>query len=357
MKALAFVALALSFAAFAPTSVPANPIDDDLVFARVHFDVPQADLIPGAAAVRASCDVNASGETLVLLAGDSERSTIAASPGPCAIAVLLVGVDVTLPVFNTTPLGKSSFYIPGISTVTLGIVDLSVDLVTSLNATSRVADGIADVLPDETVWTGWGAKRILVRGEDGVGSVATSKLNTTFTYTMSLGLTVYALSIEVYHLNLARIGSFAGAPSLVTDLSVDLRPHALRLDVPAGVAFDRATLSWSGIVDSDIDHLELWLTDGAADVSYRLAAAATAAEVTLRPSTHYDARIVSVDGSGQRAVSPAVGFDTPAGPGSGAAPGVEAQGSAVFAWTMVTLAGLSGVVGFAWGFLRGRRTD
>ncbi len=355
MKALAFVALALSFAAFAPPAVSANPIDD-LVSARVHFAVPQTDVIRGVVAVRASCDVDASGEALALLANATDRSTLAASAGPCAIVVVPLGVDVPLPVFgNTTPLGRSSFYLPGVSTATLGIVDLSVDLVTSLNSTSRVPDGIADVSPNEVEWTAWGTKRILVHGEDGVGSVATSELNTTFTYTMSLGLTVYARRIAVYHRDLAQIGSFVGAPSLITDLSVDLRPHALTLEAPTDVAYDRATLSWSAVIDSDIEHLELWLTDGTANVSYRLAPTATTVEVTLRPSTHYDARIASVDGGGQITASSAVGFDTPAEPGSGSPPQVEGQGIALFTWPMVVVAVLAGAVGFGLGFLRGRK--
>lgn len=351
MKAHAFFVLALSILALAPPIAAASP--NALDSANVHFEVPATDLIPMVAAVRASCDVNASGEPIVLLANGTARSTLAASPGPCAIALILFGQEVVLPVFNTTPIGTNSFYLPGISTVSLGIVDLSIDLVTRLNSTSRIASGIANVAPEEIPWSSWGARRILLHGEDGMGSVAESEMNTTFTYTLSLALTVYALSIPVYHVDLVQIGSFAGSPSLVTGVSVDLRPHALLLNAPTAVSYDRATFGWTGTVDSDVDHLELRLTGPSTDVSYVLPATAVRAEVLLRPSTQYVVRIVAIDQAGQAASSEAVEFDSAGAP----APAVIAQGSPAIMWTLVALAVLLGIVGYATGFLRGGKGD
>lgn len=326
------------------------------MYADIHFEVPQTDLIPNVAAVRASCDLNASGESLTVLANGSVRSTLAASAGPCKIVLVLVGADVTLPVFNTTPIGRSSFYLPGISTVTLGIVDLSVDLVTSMNSTSRVETDIADVSPREIAWSSWGAQRIVVHGEDALGSVETSLLNTTFTYRMYLSLTVYALSIELYHMDLAEIGSFAGTPSLRTGLSVDLRPHALVLAPVEAIRHDQATLTWSGAVDPDVDHLELWLSDGTHHVPVRLAPTAIRTDVLLRPATQYEAWIVAVDSSGQGSPSNRIEFESAKAPGETGPTPLGGLGSSAFAWTMVAVAILLGIVGYAWGFLRGRKS-
>lgn len=344
------IAIAATLAPLSPSAAGAPA--DDLVSADIHFAVTQTDLIAGVAAVRASCSVNASGEPLAVLANGTARSTIAVAPGPCSIVLVLFGVDVGLPVFNTTPLGRSSFFIPGVATVSLGLADLTVDLVTSLNSTTRVASGIADVDAPEMDWRSWGAQRFHVRGIDDVGSVVSGELNTTFTYSMSVALTVYALSIEVYHVDLAAIGSFVGAPSLLTDLSVDLRPHALSLDAPTEVTHDRAWFSWTGTVDADVDHLELRLTDATGEMSIRLAPSVRRAEAVLRPSTAYEARIVSVDAGGQAVPSNPVTFASAAAPAS--AP-LEAQGNPALTWTLVALAALAGVVGFAVGNLRRRR--
>jgi len=327
------------------------------VHADVGFEVPGTDLIPNVAAVRASCHLNASGEAIVLLANGTVRSTLAAAPGPCTIVLVLLGVDITLPIFNTTPLGRSSFYVPGIATLSFGIVDLTLDLVTSLNSTSRVAGGIAAVSPEVVVWSTWGAHRISVDATDGVGSIARSDLNTTFTYTMSIALTVYLLSIELFHRDLAAIGSFDGTPSLVTGLSVNLRPHALALETPSNVDADSASLSWSGTVDSDVDHLELRLTDATSNVTYRVPPTATHVDVLLRPSTHYEARIVSVDQAGQQTSSNAVEFESAAAPASPSPSPIEAQGNPVVTWTLVALGVLAAVVAYALGSLRRRKDD
>ena len=345
----------MSLAAFGLIPASGNPIDD-FVAADVHFEVPQKDLIANVAAVRASCNLTASGEPLTVLANGSVRSTLAASPGPCTIVLVLVGNDIALPVFNTTPLGRNSFYLPGISTVSLGIVDLSVDLVTSLNSTSRVEDGIADVVPREIAWSTWGAERILVHGEDGLGSGVDSSLNTTFTYRMSLALTVYGFSIELYHVDLAEIGSVAGTPSLRTAVAVDLRPHGLVLGPAEDIRSDGATISWSGTVDADVDHLELWLVDPSGNVTVHLAPTVTRVDVLLRPLTAYQAWIVAVDRAGQATSSNRIAFESLASPVDGGS-SVGGLGTSAFAWTMVALAVLAGIVGYAIGFLRGRKRE
>lgn len=354
-KAVVFAALALGLVACAPNPASATPIPD-LAYADIHFEVPQRDLIPNVAAMRASCNLNASGEPLSVFANGSVRSSLAVSPGPCAIIVVLGGVDVALPVFNTTPIGRSSFYLPGISTITLGFVDLSVDLVTSMNSTSRVETGIADVSPRDITWSSWGAERIVVHAEDALGAVVTSLLNTTFTYRMSLSLTVYLLSIELYRMDLAEIGSFVGSPSLRTDLSVDLRPHALALAPAEGIRHDQATMTWSGLVETDLDHLELWLSDGTNNVVVHLAPAAVRADVLIRPATEYRAWIVAVDSSGQGNPSNEITFTSPAAPGASGSDPLEGLGSSAFGWMMVVVAALLGIAGYVAGSLRGRKS-
>lgn len=353
MKAFALPVLVLSLLAALPAVASANPFDD-LATVNVHFEIAQKDLIPGVA-VRASCNVNASGEPLAVLANGSVRSTLAVSAGPCSIVVALVGMDIGIPVFNTTPLGVSSFYLPGISTATLGVVALSLDLVTSLNSTSWVEDDLGEVSPQEIAWPAWGAQRILVRGADGFGSVASSHLDTAFTYRMSLALSVYGLSIRLFHVDLVEVASVLGTPSLRTPFAVDLRPHALILAPAEGIRPDGATLSWSGTTDSDVDHLELWLSDGQSDMIVRLPTSAAKSDVLLRPATSYRAWIVTVDASGQGTPSNEISFETTGAPASSTP--VASLGGSALTWTLVVVAILLAIIGYAAGSVRKRKGD
>jgi hypothetical protein len=356
MKTIVLPALVLSLMASLPLSVAGNPVED-FVAADIRFDIPQKEVIPGIAAVRASCDVIASGEPLTVLANRTVRSTLAVAAGPCSIIVTLGGVDVGLPIFNGTPLGTSSFYLPGISTLTLGFADLSVDLVTSLNSSSNVEDGPAVVSPRDIAWTSWSAERIRIQAEDGFGSMVETSLNTTFTYRMSLALSVYAFSVRLYHVDFAEIGSAVGSPSLRTNLSVDLRPHPLVLDAAEDITHGGATISWSGDVDADVSHLELWLAEDASTVSVRLAPGAVRTDVLLRPSTSYRAWIVAVDAAGQATPSNEIAFMSAAAPADNGLGPVGASGAEGLTWVVVTVAILVGVLGYAVGFLRGRKGD
>lgn len=322
---------------------------------NIRFEVPQKDIIPGVAAVRASCDVIASGEPLTVLANRSARSTLATSAGPCSITLILGGVDVPIPGLNGTPLGRNSFYIPGVSTLTLGIVDVSLDLVALLRSSSVVEDGPATVSPQEIEWMSWGAERIRIQADGGFGSVVESSLNTTFVYRMSLALTIYALGVPLYHVDLMEVGSAIGSPSVRTPLSVDLWPHPLVLHDAEEIGSDSATLSWSGAVDGDVDHLELWLVEDSRNVSIRLAPDATQTSVPLRPSTPYRAWIVSVDSADQETASNGVAFESAASTITG--PAVGPSGAESLAWALVAVAALLGVVGYAVGRLRGRKDE
>lgn len=357
-KTIAIAGLLAGLVGLAALGTSATALEP-LVHEDVRFDVPQTDLIPGVAAVRAACNLTASGEPLALRANESVRTILGVSPGPCAIVVVLFGVDVGLPGVTTTSLGRGSFFIPGIATATLGIVDMTVDLVTSLNSTTRIEDpSLASIQPQNLTWSSWSIASVEMRSTDAFGSTATSKLNTTFTYTMSLGLTVYALSVEVLHLDLTTIGTVAGQPSLRTDLTVDLVPHPLVLADGPDVRPDGATFSWGGPLDPDINHLELVLTDGELKASYELEPTASSASVPLAPGTDYIAWIVAVDGAGQGTPSNTVSFRTPASPPP-TDPGtpLEAQGSSVVLWTLLIIAALLGIVGYSLGRLHGRRRD
>lgn len=355
-KALAFVAL-LAFALVLPSPASAQP--PPLVVQTIHFEVPGHDIIPLVAALRASCDVIASGEPLALRDNETVRTTIAAAPGNCSMILILFGVDVAIPTIKTTPIGQSSFFIPGATTITLGVVDVSLDLQTSLNSTARPVDaGAASVAEPNTTWGSWGAARLVVRGAHGFGGVLTSALSTSFTYSFALGITIWVAGILKYQVYVADFGRYAGSAALVTPLSVDLVPHPLSLGPATGVTSAAATLNWTGTVDSDVDHLELWLTSSGTNISYRIGNPhLTALSVDLKPATAYTARIVAVDGSNQETVSGTVSFRTLIAPSPSPPPGptyTESQANLVVAGTFLFIALLAALVAYGFGRVRGR---
>ena len=355
MKGLPFVALLAACLALPGTGTAQLP---PLVTQTVHFEVPGHDLIPRVAAFRASCDVATSGEPLALRDNETVRTTVAAAPGNCSMILILFGVDVAIPTIKTTPIGRSSFYIPGATTITLGVVDVSLDLQTALNSTVHTIDpGVASVDEPNATWGNWGATRLVVHGAHGYGGVLTSTLSTMFTYSLALGITIWIAGIQSYQTSIADFGHYPGTPPLVTPLSVDLLPHPLTLGPATAVTYAGATLNWTGTVDTDVDHLELWLTTESSNVSYRADPHRTSLSVDLRAATTYAARVVAVDGAGQETVSPAVSFRTLAAPSPAPPPApttTESQANLVVVGTFGFIALLAALVAYGFGRVRGR---
>lgn len=358
-KAFAFV-LVLVALLLAPRPVAASL--PDLVIQTVHFEVVGGDIIPDVAAFRASCDLNASGEPLALLDNETVRTTVAASPGACSMILILLGQDVAIPTITTTPLGQNSYYIPGLSLGTLGLGDVSLDLRTTLNSTTKMLESaVATVDRPNVPWDAWGAQRFVVQGEHGYGSKVTSSLATAFTYNVSLGLTIYVAGVPVYQAALKDFGSTEGAPSLVTPVGVDLLPHPLTLGPARDITYQGAGLNWTGIVDPDFDHMELWVTDGTANASYRITdRVASSMAMPLRAETTYRAGIISVDQGGQETASNVVTFRTLATPPpSDLTPTppptyTEAQANVIVVGTFAFIALLAGLVAYGFGRTRGR---
>lgn len=358
-KALAFV-LVLLAVLLLPS--PARAAVPDLVTQTVHFDVQGGDLIPGIAAFRASCEAVVSGEPLLLRDNETVRTTVSASPGNCSMILILFGRDVAIPTITTTPIGRSSYYIPGLSFVSIGIVDVSLDLQSSLNSTSQVADPVAgSVGQEEVAWASWGAQRLLVQGAHGYGAALSSSVETTFTYGLSLGLTIWVAGLQAYQAPLRDFGAYEGTPALSTRLTVDLLPHPLTIGPARSLTYKGASLNWTGIVDSDMDHLELWVTDGTTNVSYRISdRVASSIDVPLRAETTYHAWIVQVDGGGQATTSNVITFRTLASPSppdttpTQTPVYTENQANLVVVLTFTFVALLGSLVAYGFGRTRGR---
>ncbi len=355
------IALVLVLVALLLLPAPAAASLPDLVTRTVHFEVPGGDLIPGIAAFRASCDAIASGEPVALADNETVRTTVAAAAGNCSMILVLFGQDVAIPTITTTPIGRSSYYIPGLSFISIGIVDVSVDLDSALNSTSHVDDAaVASVAQEEANWGSWGAQRLAVQGAHGYGSTVSSALETTFAYRLALGVTIWVAGIQTYQAALRDFGTYAGTPSLQTPVTVDLLPHPLLLGPARDITYQGASLNWTGTVDADMDHLELWVTDGTMNLSYRLTDRVTSSfALPLGAQKTYHAGIVAVDRGGQRTASNVVTFTTLAAPAPEPTPTpapvyTENQANLVVVLTFAFIALLAGLVAYGFGRTRGR---
>jgi hypothetical protein len=341
MKVL-LAAVALSALLAASLQGSASSELPDLVEVPVRFDMASLDVIPYVASVRASCGIVASGEDLVLLNDAAVRTTVEARPGPCSIVLSLAGTDIGLPILNTTPLGRNVFFIPGVATVSLGFVDVSIDLQTALRGTIQVdPPGGATLDPSNLTWPSWGSARVVVDAVDGEGSVLETGLRTSFEYAISMGLTVYALSLPIYHVDLAQLGVYPGSDRLATSLLVDLKPPAVSMLSPVDVSSDGATFRWSGPIPADADCLEVWLSEPDLTVSYPIDDPTTSEfRARLRPGTSYEAWIVVVDRAGQSRPSNVIAFESPTGPSAG----VEPSGIPSLPWALLAVGVVVAVV-------------
>lgn len=328
----------------------------------IHFGVQGGDLIAGVAAFRASCDAVVSGEPLSLLDNQTVRTTVAAAPGNCSMILILFGQDVPIPTITTTPIGRSSYYLPGLSFVSIGIVDVSLDLQSSLNSTSHVDNAAVGAVTQENVtWSAWGAQRLVVQGVHGYGDTLSSNLETTFNYGLSLGVTIWIAGIQVHQVPLRDFGSYAGTPALDTSIQVNRLPHPLTLGPARDVTYAAASLNWTGTIEADMDHLEVWVTDGATNVSYRITDRVVSSLVLpLKAETTYTAWIVQVDRGGQSSTSNVVSFRTLATPAppdttpSQTPTYTETQANLIVMITFSAIALLAALVAYGFGRVRGR---
>ena len=330
----------------------------DVTTVRIHFEIPSVTIIPAVASFRGSCDLWATGENLTLLAAEATRTSLETSPAECTMVLTILGLDVAIPTIATTPLGRSSLAFP------IPLADVSVDLLTSLASTTRISTpSVATVEPENLTWTAWGARTLTVAGSPGEGGRVETTMNSTFTYSVSLGLTIAFFGAPLVQANLTSLGSYLGTPSLETSLVVDLVPRALQLVGVEAITHEAATVTWSGVVDADVIRLELLVEGGGWNVTYRIEDPSSASlRISVIPETAYVVRIVVVDEAGQRSTSSALAFtslEAPEVPPTDGETDGTVSGRQVDAMigVLVALAALAAVVGYGIGFLRGRRSE
>lgn len=341
---LALVIVLPALGALVPT-VPAAEVTET----GVSFGIPRRELVTGLD-VAVGCDVSASHGTLAVRDGGTAETFLAMAPGPCAITVYLFGAPIALPILNSTPIGRSSYMIPGVGGLTFGLADVSVDLVLRIGArlTGEV-EGLV-VAPAEASWTRWGATALAVASTMGrTGSTVREELPFNVTMNLSVGVGVHALGIRVLSRELASLGEVTGTPSVNVPVHIDLKPSAVQATA-WGRAHTTIRVNWTPTADDDIASYRIVATSeyGPATVFLVDDPSALSTEIPALPAVDYRIDVSVVDRGGQVSEVSSVTVRTPAEPvGGPAPPQVE---------PLLGIVVLSGVLGFVLGLFVRRRS-
>ena len=339
MRAILILSLTLAGLATLPAAA------DEVRETAVSFGIPRREVAPGLD-VAAACGVVAAYEGLALRDGGTDETFLALSPGPCEITVYVLGAGIALPIVNSAPIGRTSYLIPGVGGITLGLADVSIDLLVSVDArqTSEV-DGLA-VTPTSASWSRWGTTTFAVAASMD-STVSTRHLGLPFNVTMNLsvGVSVFAFGIRLYSAALASLGAAEGTPALDIPVVVDLKPSAVTASA-WGPTHAAIRVNWTQNTDDDFAYVRIVVAPdgGTATVFLVEDSAATSTEVPAFPATDYRIEVSVVDRGGQVSDVSTVTVRTPPENVRGAPEGTNVLG----------VVAVSLLVGFGLGFLARR---
>jgi len=272
----------------------------DIRETAVSFGVPRREVAPGFD-VEAACGVVASYEGLAVRDGETDETFLALSPGSCEITVYVLGVGIAVPIMNSAPIGRTSYLIPGVGGITLGLADVSIDLLVSVDARqASEVDGLA-VTPTSASWSRWGATTLAASASMGsTGSTMHLGLQFNVTMSLSVGVTVYAFGIPLYSASLASIGTVEGTPALDIPVVVDLKPSAVTASA-WGPRHAAVRVNWTQNTDDDFAYVRIVVAPvgGAGTVFLVEDPAATSTDLPAFPATDYTIEVSIVDRGGQ----------------------------------------------------------
>lgn len=338
VRALLLLSLAVGALGVNVPSVAA----DEAYATEVSFGIPRRSIVPGFD-VSAECGVSVSYGDLVVPDGGEDETFFSMAPGPCTITVFVFDVPIPLPLVNSTPIGRTSYRIPGIGGFTFGLADVSIDLVLGVDVrASRSVEGLSANLADAS-WTRWGATSLNVAATVG-NAGSTLRLHQPFDAMMnlSLGASVRALGIVILPVDVASLGTVTGTPSIEVPVEVDLRPSGSALSAWSG-SHSAILVNWTRNMDDDFAYYRIVVApEGGTAMVYIVERPETVStEVPAIPRTSYRIEMSVVDRSGQVSEVNSVSVRTSAAPAYAPTP---ADG-------IVAFAALGGLLGFIGGFL------
>ncbi len=329
--------------------------------ATVDFGLPRTQVVSGLD-LEAACQVVVAYEGVNVLDGQSAGTFLTVDPGQCAITAYVLGVALSLPILDETPLGRYHFDIVGVTIANFGIADVSVDLLTSLAANYAGGSQVISPEPASLAWSQWGTSTVTVAADSG-SSGDSLLLAAPYTISMAFGVgaSVQALGLTVWSANLVTLGAVAGTPSVTIPVSVDLRPSSV--PVTGGWAPSPYSLqvNWTPNTDSDFAEYRISVRDnGSAAVEYADASQASSSlTVAAEPGRNYTVTVAAVDQAGLVSTQSVVTIPTPlpaSAPGNSQNIGTMGAPNATQVLVVLILtAVVAGILGYVVGRRRRRR--
>ena len=270
----------------------------------VLFGVPRRPLVPGVLDFEAGCRVTASYAEVAVADGSSAVAPLTVAPGGCDVAVYVFGARVGVPLPFQTPLGRTSYRIPGVSGITLGLADVSVDLSARLRGRFSGDGVLVSASPDAIEWSAWGTGSTTIAAHSGSRG---STLVTTAPWTLSLafgvGVSVYVLGVRVFSWE-TTVAVLEGTPRVEIPVIVDLAPSPSELTSACAESPSALRVAWSESPDDDFAAYEVSVSEGGASRTLVFRdRSVTSSTIDAAPSTSYEVQVTVVDRAGQRAAS------------------------------------------------------
>jgi len=329
------------------TSVRAQPVAEQ----PVDFGLPRTQVVDGLD-VELACQVIATSEAVSVLDAGEASSSVGVAPGRCTITVYVLDVPIPVPILNVTPLGRLAISIPGVSGFTNGLVDVSIDLVTSLSANYTGTSVAVSPNPTEMAWSHWGARSVTISAHSGgEGNSLSIPVPYAFWMALAIGVTVSALGVPVFSVNLATVGTFEGAPDVVVPVTVDLKPSRVGTVDAWAPSAEAVQVNWTPNQDTDFASYRVRLEGGGS--SYVFAVDTQASSTLTMPAakgTDYTVSVNVVDRAGQPSAARSVQIRTP----GTSAPSPPVEGPGMVLLVLGVLAAFAAGFGVAWSLRRRR---
>ncbi len=320
----------------------------------VDFGLPRTQVVSGLD-IEAACQVAATYGGLSVLDGQSADTFISVGPGQCAITVYVLGVALSLPILDETPLGRYHFDIVGVTIANFGIADVSVDLLTSLAANYAGSSQVINAQPVALGWSQWGTSTVTVAADSG-GSGDSLTLSAPYTVAMTFGVgaSVQALGLTVWSANLVTLGAVAGTPSVAIPVSVDLRPSSVPLTGGWAPSPYSLQVNWTPNSDSDFSEYRITVQEnGTAPLVYTdNSQASSSLTMPAEPGRTYAIGVVAVDQAGLVSSRSVVTVTTPPSPST---TGNLSEAGMPNGTQIVVLFLLAAIVAGILGYLAGQR--
>ncbi|MFQ6129149.1 MAG: hypothetical protein ACE5QW_09650 [Thermoplasmata archaeon] len=297
---LALVVLVASvLAVVQPQNVTAD--EGEISETSVHFGLSPMEIVTGIT-YELSCKVNVVSSDIELKSGESEIASYGVTPGPCSMELEILGIPVALPLYNSTPLGVFSYYIPGVSGIAFGLVDVSIDLITSLRGAldpSSVAP--LQISENSLTWNVWGSRQVNINLPSSLtGGKETKNLVMNLDYEISLGVSVWFLGSRLMGFDLMDIGTIPGTPQITNHVTADYKPTAIAFAGDLIATFEEITLRWTKNLDSDFAYYEITQIHQSLEMSFKIADSdIVTANIPAKPLQSYEVEVRVYDSAMQ----------------------------------------------------------